>query len=144
MTTNAERVKALVDQQAAKGLAKYGHGLEHSPLSLSQLARYAAEEAVDMGAYLLEMQVRAEALEKELAAVRAIQEIPADSDLGILIARAEAAEKKSILLRERNNTLMAETTKAHGLLMEEIARLKSERDELRAEAERLREPPINA
>ncbi len=65
MMTNADAAKAVIDSQAAKGLATYGVGLERSDLSVSALARYGAEEAADLLAYMVEVQRRAGALERE-------------------------------------------------------------------------------
>lgn len=70
MTTNAEAAKAVIDSQAAKGLATYGVGLEASDLSVSALAREGAAEAADLLAYMVALQCRAEAMEADNVRLR--------------------------------------------------------------------------
>jgi hypothetical protein len=65
MPTNADRAKAIIDSQAAKGRQHYGAGLEASALTVSEMARYAAEEAADLLAYVVEIAHRAAALQAE-------------------------------------------------------------------------------
>lgn len=55
------RVNAILDQQQAKGLRKYGVGLANAGLTPLQLVRHAAEEAADLLFYLSALQVAMEA-----------------------------------------------------------------------------------
>jgi predicted dehydrogenase len=69
--TNAETAKAIIDAQAEKGRRKYGVGLERSHLSVSELARYGAEEAADQLAYFVGLSEKAKAMESRLAVLEA-------------------------------------------------------------------------
>ena len=65
--TIAERAKALIDKQSAKGLAKYGHRLDDNPAKFIARIRHAQEEAVDMLQYLIWMEDEAKKLETIIA-----------------------------------------------------------------------------
>lgn len=67
MATIAERAKALIDKQAVKGLAKYGHRLDDNPAKFIARIRHAQEEAVDMLQYLIWMEDEAKKLETIIA-----------------------------------------------------------------------------
>jgi hypothetical protein len=50
--TIQERVKAIIDAQQAKGLAKYGTTVDDAKLSVTEWIRHAQEEVVDLLIYL--------------------------------------------------------------------------------------------
>lgn len=64
--SNAAAAKAIIDSQAAKGLNKYLVPLERSDLSVARLARYGAEEADDLLAYMVEVERRAKDMEAKV------------------------------------------------------------------------------
>lgn len=55
-----ERVKAIIDGQRQKGIAKYGQGVEYAELSPVKWIRHAQEEAADLMVYLEKIKIELE------------------------------------------------------------------------------------
>lgn len=55
-----ERVKAIIDGQREKGIAKYGQGVEDAELSPVDWIRHAQEEAADLMIYLEKIKIELE------------------------------------------------------------------------------------
>lgn len=77
---NTVAAKALIDAQAAKGLAKYRVPLERSDATLSGLAHHGAEEMADALAYFIELKQRARLMEEEITRLRAALAASAGQD----------------------------------------------------------------
>lgn len=60
-----KRIKALAEQQRAKGISKYGQGLEMNPMSIMERLTYLEEELID-GLFYIE-HIKAWLMERGLA-----------------------------------------------------------------------------